>query len=388
MNDTQNDPNTARDAEIARLTAEVEALRTERRRADDSLRQMARAVEQSPASIVITDRAGNIQYVNSYFEQATGYSRADALGQNPRILKSNLTPPKTYEELWRVITAGGEWRGEMCNRRKNGELYWEYAAISGMKDEAGNVTHYVAVKEEITQRKKAEQALEGALHEKEALLKETHHRVKNNLALISSLMRIEAGRSREAETKSVLKGMQARIQSVVLLNETLYKTSSYSRVKLDVYLREIATHVFQAHNESSGAVRLRLDLDRVEVETGQAIPCGLIVNELLTNGLKHAFPYRGSGEVSVTLRAAEGGLQLSIGDSGVGLPGDFEARRSQSLGLQLVIDLVKQLGGGLLVRSEGGASFTVTFTPHEPGKTGVTPDTGTLGRPALPHGTD
>lgn len=368
MNDTTSDPNKSKDAEIARLTAEVEALRAERRKADDSVRQMARAVEQSPASIVITDRSGDIQYVNSYFEHATGYTRAEALGKNPRILKSDLTPRGTYEELWRVITAGGEWRGEMCNRRKNGELYWEYAAISGMKDEAGNVTHYVAVKEEITQRKKAERALEDALHEKEALLKETHHRVKNNLALISSLMRIEAGRSRESETKSVLKGMQARIRSVVLLNETLYKTSSYSRVKLDVYLREIATHVFQAQNENSGAVRLRLDLDAVEVETGQAMPCGLIVNELVTNSLKHAFPDRGSGEISVGLKTADGGLRLSVVDSGRGLPADFESRSRNSLGLQLVHDLARQLLGTL--EASPPASFTVTFPVEVSGSGG------------------
>jgi len=344
---------------------------TERRRAETGLRQLARAVEQSPASIVITDRAGNIEYVNAYFEKATGYTRAEALGKNPRILKSGATPGATYADLWRVISRGGEWKGELCNRRKNGELYWEYAAISGLKDESGEVSHYIAVKEDITERKRTEEALRVSLHEKESLLKETHHRVKNNLALISSLMRLEAGRSREPETKAVLTEMQTRIGSVVLLNETLYKTASYERVKLDDYLKQIATRVFQAQNSNSGAVRLVLDLEPIEVETGQAIPCGLIVNELLTNSLKHAFPNGASGEVRVRLqRGRSGSIALAVSDTGVGLPADFASRPSHSLGLQLVSDLARQLLGTL----DTGplATFVITFSPHR-NETGAIP---------------
>ena len=132
---------------------------TERKRAETEVRTLSRAVTQCPASIVITDRAGNIEYVNPSFERATGYTRAEALGKNPRILKSARTPAETYVDLWRTIAAGGEWRGELCNRRKSGEQFWEHAIISGLKDETGNVSHYIAVKEDITERKHSEQAL-------------------------------------------------------------------------------------------------------------------------------------------------------------------------------------------------------------------------------------
>ena len=129
---------------------------TERNRAEADLRKLSRAVAQSPSSIVITDREGRIEYVNPHFEKVTGYTSAEAVGQNPRILKSGIIGPEIYRKLWRAISTGGEWRGELCNRRKDGRLFWEYAAISGLKDEDGQVGHYVAVKEDITERKRAE----------------------------------------------------------------------------------------------------------------------------------------------------------------------------------------------------------------------------------------
>ena len=132
---------------------------TERKQAEEQLRQLSRAVEQSPASIVITDPTGAISYVNPKFSQVTGYSLAEALGQNPRILKSDHTAPAEYAGLWQTISAGQTWRGEFLNKKKNGELYWELASISPITDAAGRVTHYLAVKEDITERKQTEAAL-------------------------------------------------------------------------------------------------------------------------------------------------------------------------------------------------------------------------------------
>ncbi len=216
------------------------------------------------------------------------------------------------------------------------------------------------LQEELFERNRAEEALASALHAKEDLLKESHHRVKNNLALIISLMRLEAGRSLEPETQTVLKQMQARIQAVVLLNETLYKTESYTRVKLADYLRQVATHLFQANVANAGAVRLVMDVKPVEVDTREAIPCGLIVNELMTNSLKHAFGEGRSGEIRIGLeRDTAGKVRLQVGDTGPGLPADFESKQRNSLGLFLVKDLVKQLGGALEIGP--GAAFRITF---------------------------
>jgi PAS domain S-box-containing protein len=142
---------------------------TERKRTEEALRKLSRAVEQSPASVVITDPQGNIEYVNPKFTRLTGYTREEVLGKNPRILKSEMTPAATYRELWETILSGGEWRGEFANKKKNGELYWESASISPIKDAKGAITHFVAVKEDITERKRAE----DALRESEYWLKES-----------------------------------------------------------------------------------------------------------------------------------------------------------------------------------------------------------------------
>jgi PAS domain S-box-containing protein len=132
---------------------------TERRRAEEELRKLSRAVEQSPVSIVITDKTGSIEYVNPRVEAVTGYAKAELIGQNPRLFQSGQTPHGVYEQLWQTIAQGGEWHGELCNRKKDGELYWEYASISGLVDERGEIAHFIAVKEDITQRKQIEEEL-------------------------------------------------------------------------------------------------------------------------------------------------------------------------------------------------------------------------------------
>jgi PAS domain S-box-containing protein len=131
---------------------------TGRMQVEDELRRLHRAVEQSPATVVITDPAGLIEYVNPKFSDITGYTRQEALGQNPRILKSGLMSPETYVDMWRILAEQGEWRGELLNRKKNGDLYWEFASLSAIRNPQGEITHYLAVKEDITSRKQAEEA--------------------------------------------------------------------------------------------------------------------------------------------------------------------------------------------------------------------------------------
>ena len=132
---------------------------TERNRAEEKLRTLSRAIEQSPECIVITDSKGDIEYINPKFSQLTGFSPEEALGENPRILMSGETPDEVYKVLWETITTGGVWRGEFHNKKKNGELYWESASISGVKNADGVISHFIGVKEDISERKRTEEAL-------------------------------------------------------------------------------------------------------------------------------------------------------------------------------------------------------------------------------------
>jgi PAS domain S-box-containing protein len=145
--------------ELSRTNDTLQAEVAERRQVENELRKLSQAVEQSNTSIVITDISGAIEYVNPYFLNLTGYSDEEVRGKNPRILKSDLTPDSIYEELWQTIISGKEWRGEFCNKKKNGERYWESASISPVTDDSGLISHFVAVKTDITEQKRAETAL-------------------------------------------------------------------------------------------------------------------------------------------------------------------------------------------------------------------------------------
>ncbi len=340
---------------------------TERKSADDRLRQLSRSVEQAPVAIVITDLQGCILYANPCFSRNTGYSLEEALGKNPRLLQSGLTPQQTYQTLWDTISTGGVWQGELQNRKKNGDLFTESAVIAPVLDANGIASHYVAIKEDITQRKLDEQALQASLREKVALLNEVHHRVKNNLQVITSLLRLEAGRSSQPETRSVLKEMQGRILAMALLHESLYRAGNFASIELGAYLKQLANQAFRAQSGQGNTVRLVLDVSAVDVAMDQATTCGLLVNELISNSLKHGFPGGEAGQVHIGLQAEpspERGpltLRLWVSDTGVGLPADFETRCLQSLGMQLVSDLVRQLDGTLQIGPGPGSEFVVRF---------------------------
>jgi PAS domain S-box-containing protein len=363
-----NAPRAALSTELASLErgAHLASLAIEKQRAEEALRKskdmLQFVMDHVPARIFWKD--GDLRYVgaNRRFAIDAGYHDPDQLIGKTDFEMRWAELAEVYRTGDRAVMESGlpKLDCEQPGTTPDGQQVWLSTSKVPLRDEQNHVAGILGIDQDITDRKRAEKAVLASLSEKEALLKEVHHRVKNNLALITSLMRLETGKSREPETKSALKAMQARIHSVMLLNETLYKTQHYSQVKLADYLRQMATHLFRAQNPDPDAVRLVLDLEPVEVQTDQAIPCGLIVNELMTNSLKYAFAGGKRGEVRVSLsQEPYGPARLRVSDTGVGLPADFEARRGGSLGLQLVGDLAKQLQGALEVGP--GPTFTVTF---------------------------
>ena len=219
-----------------------------------------------------------------------------------------------------------------------------------------------ALQQEIAERRRAEQQIKVSLIEKEVLLKEINHRVKNNLQLICSLLSLQSGHTDHVQAREGLKVSQARVKSMALIHENLYQSEDLARVDLRRYVRRLASSLFNAHEVSPDAITQRIEVDDVSLGVTQAIPCGLIINELVSNSLKHAFPEGKGGEIRIELTSIAGnGVTLKVGDSGVGFPSDLDFRNTESLGLQLVIILVDQLDGTIELHANDGTEFEITF---------------------------
>ncbi|MBL8338169.1 MAG: PAS domain-containing protein [Rhodoferax sp.] len=257
----------------------------------------------------------------------------------------------------------------------DGGVRWVHARGRPVLAADGTACGLQGTCQDITARKRDEEALQATLQEKEALLRELNHRVKNNLQLVSSLLRLEHQHRPERAAQDVLDGMQGRIRSMALLHECLYRPGLFATVELAAYLRELATHALHTRNRQADPVQaqLQLDLQAVHVPMDQAMPCGLLVNELLCNSLKHAFPDGRAGTIRIRLQAAPEGSNwcLEVGDDGVGLPPADGGTRPAKVGLQLAADLADQLGGRLDFDRQGpGSRFRVVFEPATtPGRT-------------------
>lgn len=207
----------------------------------------------------------------------------------------------------------------------------------------------------------AEKSMRASLLEKEAMLKEIHHRVKNNMAVISSLLNMQSARVRDPEVAEMFKESRGRIMAMALVHEKLYSARDLARIDVADYLTSLAEGIKTMFGRGTG-VKMTFDIEDVNLDMDILIPCGLIMNELITNSFKHAFKQGGGHEVAITLKAdGDKGVRFGIADNGVGLPEGFDADKSTGLGLRLVSALCAQIHGALDYKSENGASFMLTF---------------------------
>jgi two-component sensor histidine kinase len=216
--------------------------------------------------------------------------------------------------------------------------------------------------QEIGERKKAETALRSSVAEKESLLKEVHHRVKNNLQIISSLLSLQGRKTHNPEALGFLQDAQNRVRSMALLHETLYRSGNLDKVSFPQYVKSICAHLARSCGSVAEGIHLRQDIADVALDIDQAIPAGLIISELVANAFKHAFPSRSEGEISVELQAAgEQHLVLRVSDNGVGFAAETRSQSSETLGLILVKNLSRQLDGQLSIASQQGTVFEIIF---------------------------
>ncbi|PKL16735.1 MAG: hypothetical protein CVV49_14545 [Spirochaetae bacterium HGW-Spirochaetae-5] len=333
---------------------------TERKLAEDKLRKFSVAVDQSPANIIITGLDGTIEYVNPMFSTLTGYTTEEAIGQNPRILKSGETPDIIYKTLWATITAGNVWRGTFHNKKKNGELYWEAAIISPIIDEKGNITNFIAVKEDITRRKNSEDRIKQLLAEKELLLKEVHHRIKNNLNTIISLLSIQADMLKDHSVVSALNDAAGRVQSMMILYDKLYQSESFDSMPVNEYLSLLIDEII-VNFPNSVYVKVEKNIEPFELNVKKMQPLGIIINELLTNIMKYAFNGIESGIISVSAKVAVGAVCFVIADNGAGMPESIDFKNSTGFGMQLISILTEQIGGTIRIEHGDGTRFILEF---------------------------
>jgi PAS domain S-box-containing protein len=266
----------------------------------------------------------------------------------------------------RARAGDGVFAAELRFRCRDGRERWGLVRGRTYFDAAGRPERIVGIDLDITERKRTEEALRTLVAEQAALLKEVHHRVKNNLQVVASLLSLQARRVRNPVVLGALRDTQDRIRSMALLHETLYRKGEAAQVDCAAYLGRLCTHLSQAFSLPTDRVRLEPSLATVALGIDEAIPCGLIVNELVSNALKHAFPGERHGRVGVRLEIQPGErLALTVADDGVGLPAGFDLGSTSTLGLELVRGLTRQVGGSIEVLSPPGTTVRIVF-PFRP----------------------
>lgn len=232
----------------------------------------------------------------------------------------------------------------------------------------GNLEVHSVVRD-ITERKKAEEQIKASLKEKEVLLREIHHRVKNNMQIIASLLRLQSGYIKEEKYREMLDECQNRITSMALVHEKLYQSKDFSKINFKDYIRDILNGVFQSYYTGVDNISLSTNVEDVSLGIDSAIPCGLIINELVTNSLKHAFPDGRKGKIIVVLRKIDNEFELIVSDNGVGIPENADFRKTDSLGLHLVSILAEeQLQGEINLDRSKGTEFKIKFRGVKYGK--------------------
>jgi len=350
----------------------VVALRdvTERRQAAIALRESEELFRQLADNIedifwLFSLDNEQLLYVSPAYERIMGYSYKNLPAAPYKWIEA------VYPEDRAAVIADFERQrqGESITKeyrimRPNREIRWIYERTFPIYNEQGQVYRLAGIAEDVTARKLSDEQIRTSLKEKEVLLKEIHHRVKNNLQIIASLLRLQANRVEDPQAQAVLQECRNRVESMALVHENLYRSGDFSRINFTEYVRNLAGNLFQIYNVKSGAIAFKVTVEHdIFISLAQAVPCGLIINELVTNALKHGFRQQGEGEVFVKLEASiDNQLILTVGNSGDILPSDFDLQTSQSMGFKLVMTLVKQLKGKIELDRNGETIFKITFT--------------------------
>jgi len=287
------------------------------------------------------------------------YAALLAQGQSPQFFEDQEAPHAAVLGLASLV-AVPLYSQDACVGALNVGSFKRHAFSRAEKELLAAIGHEVGT---VIAKLQADEWVRAALKEKETLLKEIHHRVKNNMQVVSSLLSLQADRATNVEAQAVLTASQSQIRSIALIHEKLYGSGSLAEINFADYVGSLIKELLRMYHVAPEAVKITTNIEDVHFGVDTAMPCALILNELVSNSLKHAFPDGRKGEVTIGLQYADRSYTMTVADDGVGFPADVDFRATGSLGMQLVTALVGQLDGTIDMNRENGTSFVISFRP-------------------------
>ena len=352
-------------------------------------------------ALVLVDLHGNIVSWNVGAEKINGYSAEEIIGKNFSVFYSeNDKQIHKPDSILKIAKAKGKAVDEGWRVRKDGSKFWALVVMTLLKNKKGKPYGIVKITRDISDRKRAEEdlqkaydkleqrvkertielekineslkteikerekvetKLESSLKEKELLIKEVHHRVKNNLQIITSLLKLQANHSKNQNVKDLLQESQAIVKSMALIHEKLYQSDSLTEIDFEEYIRDLTSQLFRSYNYKKNHLSSILEIKKIYFNIDKIVTLGLIINELVTNSLKHAFKNKSDGEIKIKCTTDNKNIYLTIKDNGVGIPESFTLQNTETLGIQLVNTLVEQLSGSINYKSKKGTEFNIVF---------------------------
>jgi PAS domain S-box-containing protein len=357
-----------RTAELIRINQSLQAEITQRQRIEEALRESEErfraTFDQAAVGIAHVAINGSWLLVNQKLCDILGYT----LEELQLLTFQDITHPddldidlKYIEQILADIIQ--TYSMEKRYFRKDSSIVWVNLTVALMRESNSEPKYFIAVIEDISDRQQSQEQIKASLLEKEVLLKEIYHRVKNNLQVISSLLNLQSAYIKDNDDLAIFQQSQQRIASIALIHEKLYQSQDLARINVSEYIRDLVASLFTAYEVNEDAIALRINIDEnILLGLDTAIPCSLIIHELVSNSLKYAFPTGNMGTIYIDINQNyENSFMLIFADDGVGLPSDFDFNNLGSLGLQLVDALTHQLGGEINIKSEIGVEFQVIF---------------------------
>lgn len=308
--------------------------------------------------IIATDKRGVITEFNQAAGSGFGLFSTSVIGRESNPLFANN---KERKKIITKVFVDGKWSGEVECLRSDDSTFVAYLSASLIKSASGETIGTMGVLRDITELKIAEAELKENIHQKEVLLKEVHHRVKNNLQVISSILNLQTSYISDPDTLTIMRECQDRIKSMAFIHESLYQSADLAKVNFTEYLQNLCNNLKYSYMSPDRNIALDFDIEEISLSLDSAIPCGLIVNELVSNCFKYAFKDQKEGVIKISLAKDTNNKILVVHDSGKGLPQGLDFRNTDSLGLQLVVTLVDQIDGEINYELSDGSKFIINF---------------------------